>query len=249
MRRNSHILAALPLLAVPLMAPAALADINGFGDFSGFSINQSDHASGPTLTANGIRLTGASSNQSRSIFALTPQTITQFAASFTYRAVGNPTPATIGRFGACFVLQNCVTGAQTVASVNSNVLGYGDLENTFDVSAAVSLQYGYLTSSSSSTGMYHDGFVTGGSASTTPVNLFNGNPINVSLSYNGIILNQTLTSPGSPRRRKSCRSIGTTATAPSRPGRRPAHRSTPTRRIAARKGCRWRTSTGTATPT
>jgi len=169
-------------------SPAAIADIMGFGDFSQFSINQADGASGPTVGPNTIRLTNQAEGESRSIFHRTRQPITEFQASFTYRASGTPT----GEFGACFVIQNSGQGPQSVATPLASGIpthfGYSDLWGTFANSVAISLEYGWLTNNSSSTGRYTHGFVGGGSNNTAPLNLFSGNPIDVSVTYNGTLL-------------------------------------------------------------
>lgn len=177
---------------VLLAAASARADIMGFGDFSGFSINQDDNASGPTISSNTIHLTNQASGESRSIFHNTPQDITQFVASFTYRATGTP----VGGFGSAFVLQNSGNGPNTVArAVVSGVttrFGYSDFFGTFNRSVAVSLEHGSLGAGSSSTARYSNGAVGGGSNSTTPLILLSGNPIDVTLTYNGTLLHESL---------------------------------------------------------
>ncbi len=168
------------------------ADIVGFGDFSGFSINQDDSASSPTISPNTIRLTNEATNESRSIFYNIPQDITQFVASFTYLETGTPT----GRFGAAFVLQNSNNGPNTVAVAGASGVntqfGYSDLFGTFQKSVAVSMEYGSLSVDSSSTARYSNGSVGGGSNLTSPLDFFSGNPIDVTLTYNGTILHESL---------------------------------------------------------
>ena len=90
-------------VAVALAATGARANINGFGDFSNFTINQSDGVSAPVISipAGSIKLTVAANNvtESRSIFCNTPQNISQFTASFTYQRGG-----TGFDIGGCFVI-------------------------------------------------------------------------------------------------------------------------------------------------
>jgi len=186
-------LARLALVPLALTA-AARADINGFGDFSAYSINVWDSAAPPTPfpASNAIRLTNQASGESRSIFHKTKQVVTQFTASFTYQASGTPTDP----FGACFVIQNSRGGPQTVAAANTSGVptqfGYSDEGESFRNSIAISLEHGSLSASSSSTSQYRDGSVGAGSSSTSPIDLFSGHPINVSLTYNGVILTEHL---------------------------------------------------------
>ncbi len=172
--------AALAAVAFPL---AARADISGFGDFSNFAVNQSDTASSATFAPGIIHLTNSGVSEGRSVFANTPQTITQFTASFTYQATSKPTDGDF--FGGAIVFQN--NGAHTSAIGN---LGYAS--SNFTKSAAISLEYSTVSSGSSSTGFYTGGNAGGGSAITIPVNIFSGDPINVSLSYSGSTLSETL---------------------------------------------------------
>lgn len=172
-----------------LATSVSWADIDGFGDFSQFSINQADAASGPTVGPNTIHLTNQAAGESRSIFHLTRQNISQFQASFTYQATGNP----LNNFGACFVLQNSGAGPAAVAVPDASGIttryGYSDLFGTFSDSVAVSLEYESLFDGSSSTARYQNGIVSGGSNNTAPMSLFSANPIDVDLSYNGTLLN------------------------------------------------------------
>jgi hypothetical protein len=108
------------LLLLSLSNPAR-ADILGFGDFSGFSINKNDSAAAPTISISPstIALTGSGVNEARSIFYNTPQSTTHFAASFTYQETGGSDIV-----GFAFVLQNDPRGASAVGG-DDNGLGYG----------------------------------------------------------------------------------------------------------------------------
>lgn len=184
---------ALSLALSVAAGPLALADIAGFGDFTGFSINQDDASAAPSLAIGRIGLTNRAARESRSIFYNTKQDITQFTASYTFEALGTPASP----FGACFVMQNSSAGPLSVARYHASGIftqfGYSDLFGVFGRSSAVSMEYASLAAGSSSTGLYRDGQVGGGSSSTNPVNLFSGHPIDVSLVYNGTILRQTFT--------------------------------------------------------
>ncbi|MCC7390183.1 MAG: hypothetical protein IT431_15605 [Phycisphaerales bacterium] len=186
-------LAPMPCIVVYAIAtaiglPAARADIAGFGDFSEFSINKDDGNAWPTVTPEGIHLTGNAAGESRSVFHMTRQGVTQFTASFTYLMTGDPT----GRFGGCFVIQNSGQGYETVAAASvsgvQTKFGYSDFWGSFNNSVAVSLEYASLDAQSSSSAVYTDGQVGGGSTDTTPLDLFAGRSIDVTISYDGTLL-------------------------------------------------------------
>jgi hypothetical protein len=166
----AFVLAALTGVLIPAVARA---DIIGFGDFSGFTVNQDDSGNAPTVSNGTIRLiTGAYEN--RSIFYNTPQNISQFTASFTYQTT------TIAD-GACFVLQDSAAGA---SAVSGGWNGYGQFPGK---SLAITLD-----GSTNSSGYFTNGNVGSGAVSTSPVNLGSGDPINVTLTYNGSLLQESL---------------------------------------------------------
>ena len=169
----------LRLLAVAAaaMLPAPVqADIIGFGDFSGFTINQADGDSAPSISPGAIHLTNLALGENRSVFYNTPQNISQFTASVTYQALN-----VSFRQGsaAALVFQNSSAGATATGST----CGYSGIGK----SAAVTLELGGTAS-----GFYTNGSVGGGSPSTSPVNLLSGDPINVTLIYNGATLHENL---------------------------------------------------------
>jgi PEP-CTERM motif len=158
--------------------PLAHADIIGFGDLSQFTLNQDDSASPATIPSPGsIELTNSGIGEARSLFYDTPQNISHFSASFTYQAL---TTDNIDNSGAAFVLQNSPAGPHAVGNYS---FAYGNLPN----SAAITLE------SMNETGVYTNGIMSGGSASTSPVNLFSGDPVDVALVYDGATLHETLT--------------------------------------------------------
>lgn len=110
----------------------------------------------------------------------------------------NPSPTTWhlahgDRVLSEFVLQNTNQGPSAVAVAGSFGFGYNGLVgiapgNT--KSAAISLEL----SDPTGTSLYTGGSVTlGGANHTSPVGLLSGDPISVSLSYNGTVLHETLT--------------------------------------------------------
>ncbi len=173
--RNILIVASLAFASLPTVVRAG---INGFGDFSQWTLNQSDTDSPPTLPApDAIQLTNSGIGEGRSLFYNVPQDVTHFSTSFIYQAL---TDDILDNSGAALVLQNSPAGAHAIGNY---FFAYGNLPN----SVAITLE------SSNATGVYTNGNMSGGSASTSPVNLFSGDPINVSLTYNGTMLQETLT--------------------------------------------------------
>jgi hypothetical protein len=176
-------------IAAALTPAIASANVIGFGDFSQFTLNQNDSGSPPTISSGTIELTNGGGGEARSLYYNTPQNITSFTASFTYQ-----TPAggmTVFNFdpSAAFVIQNSPQGVNAVGTGGES-FAYSGIPD----SAAVSLQLGGGEDEpgSSGTGLFTDGNVTT-AASTSPVNLTSGDPINVLLSYSGGRLNETLT--------------------------------------------------------
>jgi PEP-CTERM motif len=173
-KHSSRILTLIAVLTLPV---AAQAGINGFGDFSGFSVNAPDSQTPPIIAGGEIELiTGK--GEYRSIFYNAPQSISAFTASFTYRT-SNTDPRDDA--GAAFVIQNSPQGANAVSS--GSFLGYTGIPN----SAAITLEIG-----GNQTGFYKGGTAGGSSASVNPVNLLSGDPINVTLAYNGTTLTEKL---------------------------------------------------------
>ncbi|MBL8880925.1 MAG: hypothetical protein JNG88_17565 [Phycisphaerales bacterium] len=164
------------VLLTAALAAAAQADINGFGNFSNFRVNQADGGSAPGIFNNRIRLTSTSTTQSRSIFCLDRQDITSFTASFTYELdnAGNGN----GLWGGCFVLQNDPDGPSALGSFNA--YGYTRIAPSIGASLEISNPYRH--------GLYTDGDTDGGADDMSPVNLRLSNPINVTLTYDGSLL-------------------------------------------------------------
>jgi hypothetical protein len=165
------------VLALSISPAIARGDILGFDNFFGFTLNQLDGDAAPTISPGAIRLTSASSGQRRSLFYNTPQSIAAFTAKFTYRTTaGNVAP----EYGAVFVLQNSPNGPAAIGAADG--FSYGGITP----SAAVTLELSSFSTSRS--GYYKNGIMGGGSSLIAPVSYFSGNPINVTISYDGTFL-------------------------------------------------------------
>jgi hypothetical protein len=166
-----HISYAVGILAAAgfFLSPAR-ASILGFGDFSNFTINQSDLGAAPSLNIPGDAITLINAlDEVRSIYCDTPQPISTFTASFTMQATGGD-PSTV-----YFVIQNSslstaqISGLTPSCEVGISDRGVTDLFiNGSDTTGAISGQ---------STGL---------------LSPFSGDNINVSLAYDGTTLSESL---------------------------------------------------------
>src|SRR5580658_4112752 len=107
-------------LATGVAPVIARADFTGFGNFSGFTVNQDDSGSAPTISGGTLHVTNGG-DEARDVFYDTPQNISQFTVSFTYSESGG-VDIFSGDQGASLVLQNSPSGAN---SVSSGRFGYG----------------------------------------------------------------------------------------------------------------------------
>lgn len=176
---RSALAAAIAGLACSITSTAS-ADVTGFNDLDGWTYNQAPFDTGTPASLpdpDTIHLTNLGTTQSRNIFYNTPQDITRFTASFTYQALN---ASTFGcDYGAAFTIQG---NSPDVFGDTGGGLGYTGIDN----SAAITLQ---LTRNAS--GFWKDG-VSGSSTPLDPMFLRSGNPIQVSLEYNGTFLKETL---------------------------------------------------------
>ncbi len=172
------------------LAPAlAHADIQGFGDFSGFKINQNDSQGLPGITIlpgihSATDLTGSAPFEARSIFDTTPQPTSHFTASFTYQDKDQSPTADFAGFA--FVLQSVSGGSNAVGS-DENRLGY----NGGNFGSSVAVEFTLLNPLT--TGVFANGSVGTGPNPISPVSLLSGHPITVDINYDGAILKETVT--------------------------------------------------------
>ena len=185
MPRRTIVLTAILFLLATWKSPA-WADINGFGNFSGFTVNQHDTHAAPSVSTGEIHLTNHNAAEDRSVFANTPQSIGKFTASFTYQLTGVIDSA---NYGAAFVLQNSANGAQTVGTPNS-IFDTGAVGSNFGNSVAITLEASTPPTTATS-GLYTNGSL-GTSPSVSPVNFESGDPINVTITYDGSMIHETL---------------------------------------------------------
>jgi len=155
-------------------APPAAA-IAGFGgNAAGWTLNGGASATNDVLT-----LTDGLPGETGSAFFNTSQIITNFEARFIRRA-------TVGASGAAFVVQNSTNGP---SALSDGCLGYCGIGPSgaviFDV------ETGFQGDAFTDTGYTANGNA-GGYSSTLPLDLGAGNPIAVTLKYDGSVLTEHL---------------------------------------------------------
>jgi hypothetical protein len=163
------------------LSPATRADITGFSNGTNWTANNNG-TGGPSFTSTTLTLTDGGANEARSAYYDTPQLIARFSASFIYQAT-NPVNGGVAD-GVAFVLQNQglnalgaiggslgVSGISPSAEVELNVFDGHTIGTNFEVNGANSQNY----------------------LSTSPVDLASGDPIQVTLAYDGTVLTETLT--------------------------------------------------------
>jgi hypothetical protein len=173
-------LAAVMAIAVLAIAgPVVRADIMGFGNGSGYTLNYNS-SSPPSISSGTLTLTNFGVQfQSASAFYDTPQSTGSFTAAFTYQAIG---PAD----GMTFVVQNDPAGAHALGGAGSG-LGYAAAPGyPSEIVHSVGLEVNVYNF----TGGPGTNLATQGATdifnylSTNPVNFNTGDPVRFTITYN-----------------------------------------------------------------
>lgn len=158
--------------ALLMSGAAAQADIGGFNFLNGWTPKVADSA--PPISvpnANTVQLSSGGGNL-RSIWFNTPQSITQFNASFTYRL----SELFNGPVRLAFVVQNDPRGVDAIG--NGNTSSFAGITK----SVAVVFDFGY-SGTVTNVGIGRNGSVTGFEA-MTPASAVSRN-LNVNIAYSG----------------------------------------------------------------
>jgi Legume lectin domain len=211
-RKCSILLGLLAVMA--LSTRPASAQITGFGDGSNFTLNGYDQDNlgniintndPPTISGGTLTITNLTQAQGRSAFFNTPQNISSFIASFTYQnQVADQSPLGAAD-GFAFVVQS--QGLHALGGTSAG-LGYtindapqppgGPAVLAIAPSAAEEF---YLRNGTGATQFGVNGGGTfAGATPSDPVDLAGGDPIRVTLIYDGtaFTLSETLTNLANP---------------------------------------------------
>lgn len=170
------------LTAAALTAPqTARADINGFGDGIGFTVNAVSVT--PTVGGGVFQPTDGHQYSASSIYFDTPQNITSWTADFTYQDLSGK-----GSDGFAFVLQN-----QGLTALGSNGRGLGYAGTAPSAAIAFNIAEDYVKGTRFVTGGADPSQAGGFYPTTDPVDLASTDPIGIHLSYDGTTLFETLT--------------------------------------------------------
>ena len=199
MHRNSRKGASMPgikyrsrvffaLLICLTLCRTAGADINGLTNTAPANYY---HETQPEIVQGGITLTQGRPHQAASIFCRKRQNIQAFEAGFTYQAKSGE--ASMPGDGLALVFQNDPRGVKALGG-EGGALGYGGARyggqrgsSPITHSAAVELNIFARTGIGVCA---HIHGVTGLYEKTAPVNLGSGDPIRVTVHYNGVFISE-----------------------------------------------------------
>ncbi len=169
--------------------------VTGFGTTgTGWTLN-----GGATVASDVLTLTSNASNQARSAFFNTKVAEAGFTATFQYQASGNKAAD-----GAAFILQN---SAVTSLGASGGQLGYSG------ITPSVALAFNLFATNTTGTRYFTNGTVTSAYTTNSPVVLTSGDPIAVTLTYDGTAnLVETLTDLTTSSTFSTTLAVGTIAT-------------------------------------
>jgi hypothetical protein len=191
-RSRRHVAVLLGAAFVGCSALSAKADITGFGGFA--PVNVSAPAGNSIGISSGIyTVTDGQNSEASSVWNPTAQSITGFAASYTYQTIPQSTyganGATVQADGATLAFQSPTTGSTTALGGGGGGLGYTNITAN---SAAIGFELynGYYDYPGGSE------LLTGGSQGTanqiSNVDLSTGDQTIVRVTYAGTTLTQTV---------------------------------------------------------
>lgn len=183
MKSNSACVTWFLFVIAPVLPQTATGQgISGFM-IPGWKINRSDTSNFPVVNPpTSVTLTGGTTHELRSMFFEAKQSISSFEASFDYTFRGDLSSS----MGAALVIQNL--SESRVARTRGSIVGYTDNFVPFGSRSMAIILQASQSGSRSFSGTFTNGRIGGGAKSTSPVNFFSGNPIEISVSYDGFLL-------------------------------------------------------------
>jgi hypothetical protein len=188
-RKSAFIFAAVSALAI---SHAAFADITGFGDGSNYTLNgyhingDSTVADPATISEGALIISDLTPGQARSAFFNTKQSDLSFIASFIFQDLNTDLSPIGAPDGFAFILQN---QGLTAVGGQASGLGVNNPDGPASASAIVpsaGVEF-FLRNGNGATTITNNGsgqFANG--VSTAPVDLADGDPILITLAYDGL---------------------------------------------------------------
>lgn len=201
-------------LALPALTLTAHAQVAGFGNGSSFTrtgFTQDNNGNivdntPPTISGSTLTLTTAAPGEARAAYTNAPQSVGAFIAQFTYRNDPTSEPTLGAADGFAFVLQNDPRGTSAIGGGGAG-LGYGLMNNNqpptgpplTPITNSAAVEFFLRGQSGGATTFETGGAIDPNSgAQTGTVNLAGGDPILITLAYDGTTLIETLTDTTTP---------------------------------------------------
>lgn len=176
------------LLGMAFICSTARADSINYP--AGFPSNPPDltHNGSAQFTNSLLQMTDGGGGEAGSVFSTTALNITSFTTTFTLK----DTPVIGSADGVAFVIQDAPQGDAALGPPGG-ALGYAGIANS------IALKFALFTNggNTSSTGLFTDGQSPDGfpaqNVPLSPINLASGDPLTITLTYNGTTLNELVT--------------------------------------------------------
>jgi hypothetical protein len=171
------------------------AEISGFNNGLGWQQNGAGYifgGGGTSITGDQLTVTTANVSGNNSAFYKAPQSIGRFVANFTYTDAANGNNGPNGGNGIAFVIQNDPRGTTVYTYGGGSTLGYGAGFNAA-IAPSIAVEFNIDTSFTppAGTAIGINGSV-GPFGPTGAIALNSGDPIAVTIDYNGTTLSTYL---------------------------------------------------------